>query len=159
MKYEIRHLGTLVGSYELTPMPGCSAVGVSHGLFIDPEWRRKGIGSDAMLERFTKAKELGFQCLICTTKVESVAQYKILTKTGWKLVRQFTNPKTGNEVRFWLKHLTDPYLDISGIGIWYKKKKNFVNTVVLEKESFVGREKELARNVIRKSWRLPQKRV
>ena len=105
----------VVGHYELTPMPGCtSAVAISHGLFIQPEYRGKGYGSKAHAERLEKAKSLGFQVLIATTKSDNTPEVKILQKYGWKRCREFWNPKTTNTVTFWLKHLTDPYAEWGG---------------------------------------------
>lgn len=117
MYYIKNDKGVVIGRYELSPLPGCKAVAVSHGLVIDPEYRRQGWGHKAMAERIEIAKSLGYQVLIATTEATNTPQQKILMKAGWKIARGFLNPRTGHDLTLWTKHLTDPYLDISDIGV------------------------------------------
>lgn len=118
-KYEITHpdSGEVIGQYFLDPMPGCRAVGISHGLYIQPPWRGKGFGSLAHKERLKQAIKDGYEVLICTTQNINKAQTKILARNGWKIARSFLNSKNGHDLTFWIKHLTDPYLDYNEIGV------------------------------------------
>lgn len=108
MKFEINPW-VVVGYYELDPMPGCSRVGISHGLQIFDNFRGRGFGTWAMGERLKKAKELGYEVLIATVVEGNVAEERILEKFKWRRVTVFNNLKTGHTVNLWMKHLNDPY--------------------------------------------------
>lgn len=110
MKHEIfiPEVG-VIGSYELSPMPGCSVVGISHGLTIEPSHRGKGYGRSAMEDRIRQAVASGFQVLVCTVREGNEPEERILQKFQFKVVSHFDNPRSGNRVRLWIKNITDPY--------------------------------------------------
>ncbi len=105
---------TQIGHYQLDPFPGCSKIGISHGLEIYPQFRNKGYGKKAHAERLAEAKRLGYEVLLCTINSANVAQVKILKHYGWRITREFWNPKTDHKVTMYYKHLTDPYAEWGG---------------------------------------------
>lgn len=107
--YEIKDGDQVVGRFDLTPIPGCSVVAISHHLSIDPEHRGKGLGKRAQQERLAMARSMGLQLLLATVVEGNKPQERILEGSGWKRVSHFDNPKTGNRVVLWSKNLTDPY--------------------------------------------------
>ena len=111
----IRFDGVEVGVYHLAPMPGCPAVGILHGSVIYPQFRNKGYGKESHVEKYMEAQRLGFEVLFCTTKADNTPEIRILEHWKWKRLRTFDNPKTGNTVVLWMKHLTDPYEEFGGV--------------------------------------------
>jgi RimJ/RimL family protein N-acetyltransferase len=98
-----------VGHFELTAMPGCPKVAISHGLNIAVSCRGLGYGRAAMEDRIRQARELGFQLLMCTVVVGNSAQEKIMARYQFRPVSTFDNATTGNKVVLYYKNITDPY--------------------------------------------------
>lgn len=93
------------GFYELNPFPGCNQLVVSGHVSINRELRGKGFGNTQHLERLLRAKELGYDCIICTVKEDNVVEKHILTKNGWTKGFSFLNKETGHQVEIWAKQL------------------------------------------------------
>jgi predicted acetyltransferase len=91
--------------YELTNLPGCSQVVVSHDLFIRPSERRKGKSHAAMQKRLAHMRELGYNYVICTVNAANEAEIKALGGSGWKLLDMFFSSKTEHTVQLWGKVL------------------------------------------------------
>jgi hypothetical protein len=88
---------------ELTSLPGCSQVAVSHSVFV-PEGRDKGAGRNANKERCRIAfEELGYDGLLCTVADNNAAQIKIMEANGWEYLTGFLSRKTGNGVSLYFK--------------------------------------------------------
>jgi RimJ/RimL family protein N-acetyltransferase len=110
--------GKIVGEFKLSPLPGCAKICVSHGLKIYPEFQGKGFSTEAHKQRLALARHLGYRVIIATIVTTNKKQIHTLRKNHWKEVREFFNPKTGNNVTLWYKDLDDPYAEISGgIGV------------------------------------------
>lgn len=90
--------GIVVAGFELYPMIGCCGIAVSTHAFVNPSYRRKGIGTVLNLMRQELAVADGFSILLCTDVVDNEAQQKILNATGWKRAFSFLNRRTGNTV-------------------------------------------------------------
>ena len=56
------------GFYELNPFPGSNQVVVSNHAFIFPKFRGKGFGKIQHMERLIKARELGYDLIVCTVR-------------------------------------------------------------------------------------------
>tara|TARA_Y100000310_G_scaffold33171_1_gene31367 strand:- start:1392 stop:1712 length:321 start_codon:yes stop_codon:yes gene_type:complete len=93
------------GFYELNPFPGCNQLVISNHAFIYPKFRGKGLGTIAHKERLKKAKELGYDCLLCTCKSSNTVQLKILAKNGWTKIWSFRNNETDSDVEIWIFQL------------------------------------------------------
>lgn len=89
------------GFYELNPFPGCNQVVVSNHVLIYPEYRGKGIGQIQHHERLQKARELGYNLMLCTVRAENMAEKHILKKMGWTQHTAFESNETGNNVELW----------------------------------------------------------
>ena len=90
---------------ELTTLPGCSQVAVSHGVTIHQDHRGKGLASVKSEDRFNLARKLGYDLLICTCDESNLPQVKTLLKTGWIKVYIFKSSRTENSVGLWMKSL------------------------------------------------------
>ena len=86
------------GAYELTPLPGCGQVVVSHAAFIYEERRGKGAGKRAHARRLSVMAKLGYDFAICTVVKGNEAQEKILIGAGWRELALFDSSYTGNTV-------------------------------------------------------------
>ena len=87
-----------VSVYELTNLPGCPQVCVSHGMFIKPEHRGQGLSTDEMRRRLARCKDLGYNVVTCTVSMNNSAQLHVLYKIGWVKDYEFVSNKTGNTV-------------------------------------------------------------
>lgn len=83
---------------ELTTLPGCTQVVVSHGVFIPKHLKGMGKGKSANKQRKQVAFELGYDYMLCTVDQANKAQVHILESNGWKLLDSFTSSKTENTV-------------------------------------------------------------
>lgn len=87
---------------ELSTLPGCSQVVVSHGVFLPEAAREKGLGKLANRERKTMVfDELGYDCMICTVDATNTRQIAVLSDCGWNVLFEFRSSKTGHLVQIW----------------------------------------------------------
>lgn len=97
--------GNEFGFYELNPFPGCNQLVVSNHAHIYPWFRGKGHGQKQHLERLAKARELGYNKIICTVNSENAAEIHILNKNHWTKHGDFVNKETGGLVEIWSRDL------------------------------------------------------
>lgn len=81
---------------EITTMPGCTQIGVSHGVFS--RVRGSGMAVEANHERCKAMVEMGYDYAVCTVDVSNTAQVKVLERNGWKFLSAFKSSKTGHVV-------------------------------------------------------------
>ena len=95
------------GFYELNPFPGCNQIVVSNHAFIYPEYRGKGYGQVQHEARLEKARELGYDLILCTVNSKNLAEIHILRKYGWVEHHdsRFVNSETSNTIQVWAKRL------------------------------------------------------
>jgi hypothetical protein len=96
---------TSIACGEIDSLPGCSQVAVFHSAFVLPEFRNKGHGLAAHIDRLETAMDLLYDVGLCTVARNNEYQITNLTKTGWKQVWKFVSSKTGNEVLVFLRNL------------------------------------------------------
>lgn len=96
---------TPFGFYELNPLPGCNQLVVSNHAFVEPEHRGTGNGQAAHEERLKRARELGYDYIMCTVRATNAVQIHILEKYEWKHLDTFRNRETGNDVSVYGKQL------------------------------------------------------
>lgn len=101
MRYPYHKPGTteVIGFYELNPLPGSNQCVVSNHAWLAPHVRGQGWGELAHKERLDKAKELGYDYIVCTVVATNVGQLRILDKNGWTLLSSFTSRETGHLIR------------------------------------------------------------
>lgn len=82
---------------ELTTLPGCSQVVVSHGVYVPKGERGKGLGLEANVARLAYAfGDLGYDYMLCTVRGDNLPQIRIMNKVGWKKLAEFTSSNTGH---------------------------------------------------------------
>lgn len=93
------------GFYELNPFPGCNQIVVSNHAFIYPKFRGQGKGRQQHEERLQKAKDLGYDLIMCTVKADNARERHILESNGWKQCQRFLNQETDNLIVIYVKEL------------------------------------------------------
>ena len=83
---------------EVSDMPGCFQVAISHYVWMPPEMRGKGHGKAVHARRIDMFKEMGYDYVLCTVESTNAAQIKILKSNGWNVLDSFTSAKTGHAV-------------------------------------------------------------
>lgn len=92
---------------EITTLPGCTQIGVSHNVFVDPSRRGQGWGTEANLQRTAFMRDnMGYDYALCTVESTNEAQQKIMSVNGWKQLSYFVSRKTGHTVILYGKELT-----------------------------------------------------
>lgn len=85
-----------VAFFQLSGMPGCCGVCVSHGASVYSQYRNKGLGTLLQLLRMDIARVNGYTVMLCTDRADNTYQNKILSKNGWPKIYDFTNKRTDN---------------------------------------------------------------
>lgn len=91
---------------EITSLPGCSQIAVSHSVFVPVKSRGTGLGKAAHSKRLKVIKDLGYDVAICTVDLSNIAQVKILQANGWKCAFMFNSSKTSNDVGIFVKKVS-----------------------------------------------------
>ncbi len=88
---------------EITTMPGCTQVAISHGVFS----RERGSGQavEANQKRCAAMLGMGYDYALCTVDAANVVQTRILEKNGWKYLSAFKSTKTGHTVNLYGRSL------------------------------------------------------
>lgn len=95
------------GFYELNPFPGSNQIVVSNHAFIYPKYRNcpEKYGQLQHRQRLLKAKELGYDMIICTVRLDNEIEKHILRKFGWGFLECFSSVETEHSVELWARHL------------------------------------------------------
>lgn len=88
----------VISSFDLSELPHCCGILVSHGAHVYYPHQNKGIGTLLQKFRIDLAKRLGYTIMLCTDVKSNKYQRKILEKHGWKDVLEFQNSRSGNTV-------------------------------------------------------------
>lgn len=95
----------LIGEFQLSPMPGCCAVVISHNSLVKEQYRGT-IASQQFREVKTEiAKKAGYTVMIATSKVNDIPASKNMQKSGYRIVSEFTNKRTNNQLHLGVKVL------------------------------------------------------
>ncbi len=86
------------GAGEISPLPGCGQVAVSHAAFVFPEYRGKGKGRAQHRARLATMKKMGYDYALCTVVKGNARQEAILNTEGWAELAIFDSSYTGNTV-------------------------------------------------------------
>lgn len=90
---------------EITTLPGCTQVAVSHGVYVRASERGQGRGQKANDERQQFMKDHGYDYALCTVDAANAAQNAVMAKNGWKQLDTFLSSKTGHTVHLYGKTL------------------------------------------------------
>lgn len=88
---------------EITTMPGCTQVGISHAVFSRK--RGSGMAAEANKKRTDAMYEMGYDYALCTVDAANDAQIAILRKNGWECLDVFASTKTNHNVCLYGKAL------------------------------------------------------
>ena len=88
----------IVSSWELWQMKNCCGICVSTAVEVNKIYRKSGLGALLNKIRLHIAKLDGYGLMLCTDVLSNEPQQKILTANGWDCVKQFKNPRTGNDI-------------------------------------------------------------
>lgn len=83
---------------ELTSLPGCAQIVVSHNVFVPLELRKQGYGTEAHSIRLEIIEDLGYDYAICTVDAENEAERKILQRNNWCLLDTFVSNKSNKYI-------------------------------------------------------------
>ena len=100
------------GFSELNNFPGCNQIVVSNHAFIYPSKRGQGKGQEQHSTRLFRARELGYNYIICTVNQANDVERHILLKNRWSLLDSFLNEETGHVVEIWgrILRIAEPVL-------------------------------------------------
>lgn len=93
------------GECNITTVPGCSTLCISHGVQVFPQFRGKGHGKRNMALRLARMKAMGYSHVLCTVRKDNEIEVGMLLNNNWKFLYSFDNPKTSNRVMLWIKEL------------------------------------------------------
>lgn len=93
------------GFYELNPFPGSNQLVVSNHAFIYPEHRGQGMGQLQHAQRLAKAKELGYDAIMCTVREGNAVEKHILQKNRWSYLHTYKSKETGHRIEVWIRNL------------------------------------------------------
>lgn len=86
---------------EISDLPGCPQIAVSHYVFMRDGQKGQGKGQVAHKERIKLSQELGYDYILCTVISTNELEKHILKKNGWKKLDSFKSSKSKNEVEIW----------------------------------------------------------
>src|SRR3990172_12791474 len=75
---------TKVAQFTLSQLPGCCGIAVSTETYVDPNFRRQGLGTMLLQVKEALAREFGFSLLLATVKLSNEAEIACLTKAEWR---------------------------------------------------------------------------
>ena len=76
----------------------------SYNSFIKPKFRGRGLGAQEHRKRLKIARDLGYNCIICTVNSSNTTEKRILRNNGWIKVHEFVN-EVKHEIEIWVKNL------------------------------------------------------
>jgi hypothetical protein len=91
--------------FELSALPGCGGILVSHNSWVGYEYRGTGIGSLMQDMKRWVAEQIEVRKLIATVVQGNNPEEQLLLKHGWTRGLPFWNPHTSNHVVEWEKIL------------------------------------------------------
>lgn len=100
-------------AWNITSMPGCAPLLISHNAWVNPEKRGFGIGQQQHDRRIEEARKRGAKCMMCTIRSDNKAQRHILPKHGWKMIHQF--PRDDYFIQIWVIDLGQEPVAIAAI--------------------------------------------
>lgn len=88
---------------EITTLPGCSQIGVSHAVYSKDPGKGNGKAANEARQKFMS--DMGYDYALCTVDAANARQIAIMEKNGWTHLDGFLSSKTGHSVRIYGKRL------------------------------------------------------
>lgn len=90
-----RHLGgphqqETIAQGSLSHLPGDETILVSHNAWVDPAYRRSGVGNFMHRLRLEIARKADARAIICTVANDNDVQQALLRKNGWSSILAIT---------------------------------------------------------------------
>lgn len=101
----VMRFADVFGWYELNPFPGSNQIVVSNHAFIYPKYRGTGKGKTQHEQRLMKARELGYDLIVCTVNSNNLIEKHILDKYGWSKGAEFRSTETNHLLEMWSKEI------------------------------------------------------
>lgn len=92
-------------SFQLKDMYNCAAILVGSDLFINIDWRNKGIGKLITKFMIDFGSYYGYAVLQGADLVDNKYMVRIFEGLGWKKAHETINKKTNNKLAIWLLNL------------------------------------------------------
>ena len=93
------YLNGSIAQFNLTQFPSCCGLLLSYTTMVRSEWQKKGIGALVMELKEHIARETGYSRLMGTLTLPSmIAEKKLWDRSGWKVVEEWRNRRSGNMV-------------------------------------------------------------
>jgi len=83
---------------DITPLPGCNQVAVSHGVFTVPHMRGVGRGYGYMGERLDRMTELGYDYVLATVIRDNEPQIRLMRRHALQELSSFMSSYSGKEI-------------------------------------------------------------
>lgn len=94
-----------IGSFQLSPMPGCCGIVVSHNAFLSETTRNSGLSQPFRDIKERVAKHFGYSFMIATNDLSNVAGTISMIRSKYRFVESFINSRTGHLVGVGVKKL------------------------------------------------------
>jgi len=95
----------LLGSFRMSPMPGCCGVVISHETHLAPAYRNTGYSDRFREIKEALAKHLGYSVMIATTQMHNLSAVGNMYKSKYNMVDTFNNKRTNNLIGIGIKKL------------------------------------------------------
>lgn len=97
--------GTRIGSFFLSPMPGCCGIVVIHNMYLQRDYRGKKYSDLIRQGKEDLCRALGYGAVIATTIASEKHAVMNMEKSKYVMGHDFKNPRTGNNILIGVKHL------------------------------------------------------
>lgn len=92
-----------IGSFAMSPFPGCCGIVVIHNLFVYREYRGSKYSDQIREAKPMIAKLFGYTLMIATTNHDKYATAN-MEKAGYTFVHEFRNTRTDNLIRIGIRN-------------------------------------------------------
>lgn len=105
MLFHLKSGADHLASFQLNLMPACPNICISHGAYVNSEFRGRGLGSLLHDLRLQIARYWGCQYVMATDDFANTAQSRILKNARWRKLLTFKNYLTDHDVNLRIKVL------------------------------------------------------
>ena len=92
---------TKEGFYSIIAMPNQPCIAICYDFTIYPQFRGQRAAHKLKAHQMENLKLLGYTSAICTTQSSNEAQIKVLMKSGWTILSNFKDQRTGERGIMW----------------------------------------------------------
>lgn len=95
-----RH-ATPYGAFEVDSLPSQPQIGVCHAFFVRHDRRGEGLAHTLKQAQAEALANQQYDYGLCTCDGANVAQQRVLSAAGWRMLDVFSNSKTGFVTQIW----------------------------------------------------------